>query len=133
MRPTLPFCALLAGLTAPLAAQQIHTIQLQGDTARDEYRMRPTQVTARPGDVLVFRSESGGFHAIAFEDAGLTAAARSALDAAMPRRVSELNGPLLPPGAEYRMTVPALPPGRYRFYCLPHRAYDEAGYLVIRR
>ena len=29
------------------------------------------------------------------------------------------------------MTVPALPAGRYEFFCLPHRAYDMRGILQI--
>jgi plastocyanin len=50
----------------------------------------------------------------------------------MNRRVGDLSSPLLTTeGAEYRIVVPALPPGRYAFFCLPHRAYDERGQLII--
>ena len=34
-------------------------------------------------------------------------------------------------GSEYRMVVPRVQPGIYRFYCLPHRAYDMRGQLRI--
>ncbi|MEO8226557.1 MAG: hypothetical protein ABI637_03950, partial [Gemmatimonadota bacterium] len=59
------------------------------------------------------------------------AAVRTALGAAMPRRVGDLAGPLFGPDAEYRIVLPALPAGEYRFYCLPHRAYDETAVLVV--
>ena len=29
------------------------------------------------------------------------------------------------------MMVPLMPPGSYRFFCLPHRAYDKRGELEI--
>jgi plastocyanin len=54
------------------------------------------------------------------------------LNGAMPRRAGDLSSPLLSPdGAEYRIVVPALPPGSYQFFCLPHRAYNERGVLRI--
>jgi hypothetical protein len=64
-------------------------------------------------------------------EASIPEAAREALNAAMPGRAGNLSSPLLTRGGEYRIVVPQLPAGRYRFYCLPHRAYDEVGYLVI--
>lgn len=130
-----PFPTLLAVLTlaaAPaLGAQTIHQIRLEHDAATQEYRFNPATVTARAGDVLVFKVTGGGDHGIAFEGA-MTPGARAALSAAMPRRVAELSGPLIGPRAEYRITLPGLPAGTYRFYCLPHRAYDEVGTLTIK-
>ena len=35
-------------------------------------------------------------------------------------------------GSSYRLVVPQVPPGTYRFYCLPHRAYDMRGSLTIK-
>ena len=128
---------ILGALTLTLAlapgayAQKTHVIRMDGSAEREEYSFSPATVTARAGDVLVFRVASGGNHGVTFE-AGMPAAAREALNAAMPRRVGNLSGPMIARGAEYRIVVPAgLPAGRYRFYCLPHRAYDEAGFLVI--
>jgi plastocyanin len=126
--------ALVASASAfapSLSAQTVHEIRLEHDAARHEYRFNPGTVTAQAGDVLVFKVTGGGDHGIAFEDA-MSPGARAALSAAMPRRVADLSGPLLGPRAEYRITLPRLPAGEYRFYCLPHRAYDEVGTLTIK-
>ena len=132
IRSFAPLLAVLALATAPAhGAQTVHQIRLENDAAAHEYRFNPATVTARPGDVLVFKVTGGGDHGITFEDA-MSPAARAALSAAMPRRVADLSGPLIGPRAEYRITLPNLPAGTYRFYCLPHRAYDEAGTLTIK-
>ncbi len=132
IRPLGPLVAALALATAPaVSAQTVHQIRLEHDAATHEYRFNPATITARAGDVLVFKVTGGGDHGIAFEDA-MNPGARAALSAAMPRRVAELSGPLFGPGAEYRITLPSLPAGDYRFYCLPHRAYDEVGTLTIK-
>jgi plastocyanin len=69
---------------------------------------------------------------VTFEGAGLSPQARAALNAALPRRSADLTSPLLTvPGAEYKVVVPAIPAGRYWFFCLPHRAYDERGELRV--
>lgn len=121
-----------AGFSAPLArAQTTHQVRLEHDAAQHEYRFNPARITVHAGDVLAFRVTGGGDHSIVFEDT-MSPAAKSALGAAMPRRVGDLAGPLLGPNAEYRITIPSLPAGEYRFYCLPHRAYDEVGVLVIK-
>lgn len=122
--------AALAGAPAA-AAQTVREIRLEHDAASHEYRFNPSAVSAQAGDILVFKVTGGGDHGIAFEDT-MSPAARAALSAAMPRRVADLSGPLIGPRAEYRITVPALPAGTYRFYCLPHRAYDEVGTLTIK-
>lgn len=122
--------ALLAG-AGTAHAQQTHVIRMDGSAEREEYSFSPATVRAKAGDVLLFRVAGGGNHAVSFE-AGIPAAARTALNAAMPNRVGDLRSPLLARGAEYRIAIPAnMPAGRYRFFCLPHRAYDEVGFLVI--
>lgn len=125
--------ALTALVTAgPLAAQARHVVQVRGDATKDEYGYSPATVTAAPGDVIVFRVEGDGKHSISFERS-ISAAARDALNAGMPNRVGELSGPLLSKGQEYVVTLPkALPPGKYRFFCLPHRAYDEVGWVEVK-
>ena len=114
-------------------AQASHEIRMEANEQRHEYAFVPAEVTARPGDVLVFRSVSGGPHSVVFEAGGLPAAAHEALNGAMPRRSADLSSPLLTGnGAEYRITIPDLPRGTYRFFCLPHRAYDMRGQLTIK-
>ena len=117
---------------APTAhAQKIHVIRMDGSAEGESYSFAPAAITARAGDVLAFRVVGGGNHGITFEGS-IPAPTRALLNGAMSRRVGDLSGPLIGRGSEYRMVVPAgLPAGRYRFFCLPHRAYDEVGYLVI--
>jgi plastocyanin len=113
-------------------AQRERQIRLQINRGRDQYRFIPSSIVARPGDVLVFKVINGAPHSIVFESAGLTPEAHDALNAAIPRRAADLSSPLLTTdGAEYRMILPALPRGTYRFYCLPYRAYDMHGELHI--
>jgi plastocyanin len=100
---------------------------------RESYRFEPSSIQAKPGDVLQFRVISGAPHNVAFEGAGMADAVRQAWNAALTRRAGDLSGPLLPQnGSTYRIVVPLVPPGAYRFFCLAHRAYDERGEVVVR-
>jgi plastocyanin len=119
-------------ITAKAEAQKVHEIRLEVSPEKDVFRFSPARVNARPGDVLLFRAVSGTPHSIVFEGRGLSGAAREALNGALSRRSGDLSSPLLTPnGAEYRIVVPALAPGRYDFFCLPHRAYDMRGVLQV--
>jgi plastocyanin len=135
MRRYLRSIALTAGLpillAAPAAAQEVHEIRM---VAKDkgEFRFDPASVTARRGDVLLFRAVSGGPHSVVFEEKGLPAAVHQRLNEALPRRSGDLSSPLLTDGTEYRVVVPALPEGTYRYFCLPHRAYDMRGEVTVR-
>jgi plastocyanin len=113
-------------------AQRVHEIRLEANPQRETYRITPPLVTARPGDVLLFRAGRGVPHGIVFETRGLTEAAHEALNGAMGRRAGDLSSPMLTAeGMEYRIVIPRIAPGIYHFYCLPHRAYDERGQLRI--
>jgi plastocyanin len=133
-RPTSCFFAflLMVAAAATAAAQTEREIRLQVNAEREQYRFVPARTVARPGDVLVFKVVSGAPHSIVFDAAGLSPQAHDALNAALPRRTADLASPLLTTdGTEYRMIVPALPHGSYRFYCLPHRAYDMHGEIQV--
>jgi plastocyanin len=132
IRSLAPVMALAMLAAAPrAAAQTVHEIRLEHNASSHEYRFSPARTVARAGDVVVFKVTGGGDHNVVFET-GMPATARAALSAAMPRRVAELSSPLLGPKSEYRIVLPSLPAGDYRFYCLPHRAYDEVGVLTIK-
>jgi plastocyanin len=123
---------LVSWVTTRAEAQKVHEIRMDANPEKEIFRFSPAQVSARPGDVLLFRAVSGTPHSIVFESAGLSGPAHEALNGALGRRSGDLSSPLLSPnGAEYRMVVPALPPGSYAFFCLPHRAYDMRGVLQI--
>jgi plastocyanin len=122
---------LLAGGTAETVAQEVHEIRMVS-SGKGEFRFEPASVRARRGDVLLFRSVSGGPHSVVFQAKGISAPDRERLNEAMPRRASDLSSPLLTDGAEYRVVVPALTAGTYRYFCLPHKAYDMKGELTVR-
>jgi plastocyanin len=127
-----PALVFLAAITQRAPAQASHVIKLQADAGEEAYRMDPPRVVAHVNDVLIFRVVSGEPHSITFEAEGLSPQAHDALNQALKRRSADLTSPLLTaPGAEYRMEIPAIPKGRYRFFCLPHRAYDERGVIVV--
>ncbi len=130
------FAAALAllGPARPVGAQAVHVVRLEFDTDDGIGRFVPARVTVRPGDVVRFRVVSGAPHSVSFEAAGLSAAARDLLNAALPGRTADLTSPVLGwNGMEYRLVVPALPPGHYDFFCIPHRAYDMRGELIVVR
>jgi plastocyanin len=129
MMCSLAFLSSFAGLAL---AQRVHEIRMEANAEKEIYRFSPGQVTARPGDVLLFKVASGSPHSIVFEASGLSETARAALNGAMNRRSADLSSPLLTTeGNEYRIVVPPISPGTYRFFCLPHRAYDMRGQLRI--
>jgi plastocyanin len=126
--------ALVLALTSAhsSAAQATHLVKFHADTAAGEYRFEPDVIVVHPHDVIVFQLVNGAPHNITFESADLSPQAHDALNAALPRRSADLTSPLLTaPGAEYRVVVPSIPAGRYRFFCLPHRAYDERGEMRV--
>ena len=115
--------AFIVALSSKAEAQRVHEIRLEASAEKEVYRFVPGNISARAGDVLLFKTVSGTPHSIVFEAQGMSGAAHEALNGAMARRAGDLSSPLLSPdGAEYRITVPALNPGRYEFFCLPHRA-----------
>jgi plastocyanin len=123
--------SLLAAGTVPLGAQEVHEIRMVG-AGKGEFRFEPASVSARRGDVLLFRAVRGGPHSVVFQGKGLSPADHERLNEAMPRRAGDLSSPLLTDGSEYRVVVPALTAGSYHFFCLPHKAYDMKGEVAVR-
>ena len=123
---------ILCSMASSAQAQRRVLVRIEADPSKPVYRFIPANVTARPGDLLVFRAIRGAPHSITFEAGDLSESTHEALNGAMGRRTADLSSPLLTAnGAEYRMVVPRVTPGVYQFYCLPHRAYDERGQLRI--
>jgi plastocyanin len=132
MKPLMCSFLLLVSSASVAVAQRVHEIRMDANPEKEIYRFSPAQVSARPGDVLSFKVASGAPHSIVFEGSGMSETARAALNGAMTRRSADLSSPLLTAeGAEYRMVVPAIAPGSYSFFCLPHRAYDMRGRLRV--
>jgi plastocyanin len=99
----------------------------------------PALITARVGDTLAFINGRGGPHNVQFSDDSLPDAAHRLIDAAMPDRPKvawSRDVPLASPllildGDTHKVVVPALPPGRYRFFCTPHVRGGMRGELVV--
>jgi plastocyanin len=127
--------AVLVGLLAlgvgPAAAQKVHEIDMVSD-GNGEFRFAPASIAVEQGDVLLFKAVSGAPHSVVFEGKDISPEARQALNQALPRRAGNLSSPLLTEGSEYRVVVPRLPRGTYRFFCLPHRAYDMRGEITLK-
>ncbi len=116
----------------PLMAQRTVTVALTALPGGAGFRFVPDRVSLRPGDVLEFSVTSGGPYVVAFEPAGLDPRVRSQLATAMQDRTGELRSPVLSgSGARFRLALPALPRGSYRFIALTHVAYRMAGVLTV--
>ena len=123
--------ALLLSSAARAGAQEVHEIRMVSSD-KGEFRFEPAALTARRGDVLLFRAVTGGPHSVVFQEKGVSPDDRERLNNAMPRRAGNLSSPLLTNGTEYRVVIPALTTGTYRFFCLPHKAYDMKGEVTVR-
>ena len=131
LRTGLVMLSLLAGAREVGHAQATHVVRLI--VKDDLYRFEPASVVASPGDVLVFHVVSGAPHSVVFEGEGMSPGVKGAFNSAMSGRSGDLSSPLFTAsGGDYRMIVPQVPAGTYGYYCLPHRAYDMRGSLVIK-
>jgi plastocyanin len=115
-----------------IAAQEIHEVEISGDRAEGRFRFDPARITVNPGDLVRFVVRSGQPHSVVFDSTGLASSDKSALNEAIPERMSLLSGPILTgEGEVLEIRVPRLSPGSYRFYCLPHRAYRAEGVMIV--
>ena len=121
-----------AAVARPVAAQTTHVVRLVTNEKNQVYRFEPADLVVAPNDIVVFRVVSGCPHSVVFEGEGMSAGVRGAFNNALTGRSGDLSSPLLTAaGSAYRLVVPQVPAGTYRFYCLPHRAYDMRGSLRV--
>lgn len=119
-------------VVAPARAQQVHQIKLMHATG-DLFSFEPNRINARPGEVLDFVVDSGGPYVVGFEAQDLSAPDRELLNDAIPDHSGFLRGPVLAgPGSRFRIVLPRLSRGSYRFASVTHLAYRMGGVLVIR-
>lgn len=124
---------LLSLASSPALAQRTHTIKLIHQERTSLYRFDPATITAATGDVLVFTVESGGPYVVAFQPADFPPPALALMTRAIPGGNPELRGPALSgKGDSFRVTIPSLSPGQYRFYSVTHVAYRMTGSLTVR-
>jgi plastocyanin len=119
-----------APAAAPAATGATHDVNmvLEGSS----YLFVPSQLTIKSGDVVVFHNISGGPHNVSFWADSIPAGSGELLNAAMPDRMGDLNGPLLvAPNETYTISFAGVPAGQYGFYCLPHLAMGQTGRITV--
>lgn len=113
-----------APAAAPAGTGASHTVMMDFDGTT--YKFVPDALTIKAGDKVIFTNKAGGPHNIQFYADSIPAAAKAALDAAMPgEKLGELNGPLLvAEGETYEVSFAGLPAGVYKLTCTPHQAMN---------
>lgn len=127
--------AMLCGLllfAPPLAGQRVHEVRLR-HPGPDEFRFAPARLVVGASDVIEFKVEEGGPYLVGFEPSDFAPADRARLQQALPAGADGLRGPVLAgPGAAFRVRLPGLPAGTYRFVSVTHAAYRMQGELTVR-
>lgn len=116
------FVVVMAGSPPPKTV----VVKLEGNS------FRPAEIHVRPGDSVRFVNGNGGPHNVKFVDDSISAAAKELLTKAMGgEKIGPMSSPLLLDlGETYAFVVPALVPGSYPLYCLPHVAQMRAKLIV---
>ncbi len=111
-------------------AGQTHEVRmiLEGGSARFE----PASLTIRAGDSVRFVNVAGGPHNVTFDPATVPDRVEPVLSAAMPGQIQPLAGPLVvEPNGTYTISFAGIEPGRYDYFCLPHRGMGMTGAIVV--
>ncbi|MDQ2890739.1 MAG: plastocyanin/azurin family copper-binding protein [Gemmatimonadota bacterium] len=108
----------------------IHDVKMVGDAKG--YRFEPAAITIKEGDGIRYMNVSGGPHDVAFDPAGVPAAAKAQLSANMPDQMGELAGKLLvQPNETYTISFAKVPPGTYEAHCTPHMAMNMKQTITV--
>jgi plastocyanin len=115
----------------PAPEAQRVTVLIHGDSSG--FYVEPKTIHIHTGDRVTWVRVSGGPHVVAFDSSGMSATAAAALGRDMPKRAwSWLSSPLLVnPGDEYSVTFGDVPPGTYRYACIPHRVIGQTGAVIV--
>ena len=118
--------AVASSVVAVAAPPRTVVVQLEGNS------FRPAEIHVRAGDSLRFVNGNGGPHNVRFVDDSISAPAKALITKAMGgEKIGPMSSPLLlDPGELYAFVVPALSPGKYPLYCLPHVAQMRASLIV---
>lgn len=120
-----------APVSAPPMAEGAtrHEVDMVLDGA--SYVYRPSSLTIKPGDVVVFRGVSGGMHNVQFWADSLPAGAAEVLQAGMTNVMSPLASNLVAEGDSVVVRFDGAPAGRYPYFCLPHQALGMVAELTV--
>jgi plastocyanin len=112
-----------AAASAAVPPGAVVEVRMTGN-GRDRAAFEPNALTITPGMTVRFINVSGGPHNVAFWADSIPAGARDGLNAAMPRRLTDLHGPYaVQPNETYDIVFGAEAlRGAYKGYCAPHLA-----------
>lgn len=114
---------------APATTGTTHTVEMVQDGAAFKYV--PAELTIKAGDVVVFKSVSGGLHNVQFHADSIPAGAEAIIDAAISNKQGPLASALVNVGEEILISFAGAPVGDYRFTCLPHMAMGMHGKITV--
>ena len=98
------------------------------------YVFEPQNFTVRVGETIDFVNVNGFPHNVQFEAAQIPQGAAEVLNRNMPQRLAALQGPMMTePNRVYSVSMAGVPPGRYGYFCLPHKALGMTGTITVNR
>lgn len=98
----------------------------------EDFKYVPASLTINAGDVVVFKSVSGGLHNVQFEETGIPAGTMDILNANIPNRQGPLASELVDVGQSITISFAGLSAGDYKFFCLPHQPMNMNGVITVR-
>lgn len=114
---------------APATTGTTHTVEMVQDGAAFKYV--PAELTIKAGDVVVFKSVSGGLHNVQFWADSIPTGASAVIDAAIANKQGPLASALVNAGENISISFAGAPVGDYRFTCLPHMAMGMHGKITV--
>jgi plastocyanin len=115
---------------APPATGAGVTIEMVGDASG--YKFEPSSVTVHQGDVVRFVNKMGGPHNVTFWPDSIPAGAQRQLQGNMTGTTGPLTGALLiNTNDATTVSFAGVPPGTYKFYCMPHLALGMHGQIIV--
>ena len=119
-----------AAVAAKPATGTTHEVKMYGDDKG--YRFEPANITVKQGDAVKFTMVNGGPHNVAFDPAGIPAAASAQLNANMPNPASELSSQMLMNANDnVVVSFAGVPAGAYNYHCTPHLAMNMKGVVTV--
>jgi plastocyanin len=118
--------------TAPTSiSRSVHVVKMIGD--QKGFRFTPARLTIESGDAVKFVLISGAPHNVAFDAESIPAEAKERLAANMADDTGSLTGDLkTSPGDTFTVSFRNVKPGKYPYYCVPHRAVGMTGVIIVR-
>lgn len=105
-------------------------VQMIGDAKG--MRFEPAKITIHVGDAVTWIDAGAVPHNVAFWADSIPAKEKDKLQAAMPKTMQPLTGPMiLAANEKYTISFAGAVPGVYKYYCLPHLALGMVGTITV--